>query len=499
MCSKLLELLHNPATSLPVKLKLLPILQHMYHSAETASLVREALTSMLPLYPGQALLTLALRTLTSLAINTLVDIPAQVTLLLEHVRSESRLAVRLALLEDLSLLARSDTAHHWTSDNVESMIMFTRAEESEESQCLGIDIIRDIVSSVRSDESLVSDQSLLDLCSEVAYSDNVKVGARGLELLSVMAVNTSNTVTLDTAVAAIENYCFMVSSQGEVELVKKCIKCILMLCRHQSQLTDQFVEILGSMMVKCQQDSAMLHCVLSGLASLASRTPGSVSSLLPDITVMINQLISDSSSSNNLVLLLTLLLQTLRGCSWPHTASQAWTQATSKLEHWFRFRVARAASRYGHHGLAANIYSELAQFAESDSVYSWLEGLTLLSQAENTLTMTSTMGLQERLTSALTEYHRAVSSLRCASSSNNPLSFQLEFVNCRIAMVTVLLGIVSAASSLSTSPPPAIAVAHALQVNKKSFNIKYFYYIKYFNIIKNINFSPRMSCRSVDE
>ena len=35
MCSKLLEMLHNPATSLPVKLKLLPILQHMYHSADT--------------------------------------------------------------------------------------------------------------------------------------------------------------------------------------------------------------------------------------------------------------------------------------------------------------------------------------------------------------------------------------------------------------------------------------------------------------------------------
>lgn len=46
-------------------------------------MVRSALVAMLPLYPGQDLLTLALRTLTSLAINTRVDIPDQVSLLLE--------------------------------------------------------------------------------------------------------------------------------------------------------------------------------------------------------------------------------------------------------------------------------------------------------------------------------------------------------------------------------------------------------------------------------
>ena len=44
-------------------------------------MVRSALVAMLPLYPGQDLLTLALRTLTSLAINTRVDIPDQVSLL----------------------------------------------------------------------------------------------------------------------------------------------------------------------------------------------------------------------------------------------------------------------------------------------------------------------------------------------------------------------------------------------------------------------------------
>ena len=71
MCACVLERVTNPATSLPVKLRLVPILQvmmiilmmmtmmmtmilqHMHHSADTAALVRSSLVSMLPLYPGQ--------------------------------------------------------------------------------------------------------------------------------------------------------------------------------------------------------------------------------------------------------------------------------------------------------------------------------------------------------------------------------------------------------------------------------------------------------------
>ena len=58
-------------------------------SATTAAVVRSALVAMLPLYPGQDLLTLALRTLTSLAINTRVDIPDQVSLLSNYVASKN--------------------------------------------------------------------------------------------------------------------------------------------------------------------------------------------------------------------------------------------------------------------------------------------------------------------------------------------------------------------------------------------------------------------------
>ena len=377
MCSKLLEMVHNPATSVPVKLKLVPILQHMHHSAETAAQVRSALVAMLPLYPGQALLTLTMRTLTSLATNTLVDIPAQVSLLLEHISLDTRLGVRLALLSDLSLLARPATAHLWTEANIGDMVEFSRKEQSDVTLCRSIDIVRDIVKCHE-----VSEESLESLCQQAAYSGEVRVAVRGTELLSVMAT-AGHEKMLDQAVLAMENLCFVVASGGvELADMKRCLDCVLVLCRHQPQLTGQFVEVLGGMMVRCEATPPSLHCVLTCMASLASHSQGALAPLVPDLTQLVTRL-GQEKPGKILVLLLTLLLQTLRGHSWSEAAHQSWQVSVPRLDCWQRYRLARAASRFGHHNLAADLFTEIAQYAESDTIYSWLEGLALLSQGHS--------------------------------------------------------------------------------------------------------------------
>ena len=474
MCACVMERVTNPATSLPVKLRLVPILQHMHHSADTAAQVRSCLASMLPLYPGQALLTLALRTLTSLAINTRVDIPDQVTLLLDHLGQEARLQVRLSILSDLSLLAKADTAHLWTRANLEAMVKFALAEESEQSLVRSVDIIRDIL--VAGDRDLELD-TVVELCESVAYSESVRLAARGVELLTAMACgDTGDTGSLgETACLAIQNLCY-VASNGESEVeagdLKRCLACILRLCAHpgHAHLTGQFVDILGGMLTKSEADLRQLHAVVGSLASLADTRAGALAPLVPDITGLVTRMAKAPSSrgcEDTLVLVLTTLLQTLRGSAWPPSASQAWSLVTAsspaRLDCWHRFRLARAASRYGHHGLASSILTEIAGYSESDTSYAWLEGLGLLTSAENTLVMTTTSSLQDRLSASLNLFHRAMSSLRCAATPSLPLVFQLEMVRCRTAMVTSLAALVSAASSLSTSPPPAIAVAHAQQ------------------------------------
>ncbi len=83
-----------------MKLKIVPIFEHMHHEAGTASLVRylysrielSAITAskliffptrtacleLLPSYPGQDFVILTLQTLTNLAKQTLIHIPDQV-------------------------------------------------------------------------------------------------------------------------------------------------------------------------------------------------------------------------------------------------------------------------------------------------------------------------------------------------------------------------------------------------------------------------------------
>ena len=51
----------------------------MHHDAATAAQVRSACLSMLPSYPGQSFLLVTLRTLTTLATHTLVEVPDQVS------------------------------------------------------------------------------------------------------------------------------------------------------------------------------------------------------------------------------------------------------------------------------------------------------------------------------------------------------------------------------------------------------------------------------------
>jgi len=484
ICPKLLAMIQGPATSLPVKLKLLPIFQHMHHSATTAAQVRTACLSMLPLYPGQSFMLVALRTMTSLATHTLVDIPSQVTLLLEHLSKDPRQQVRLALLSDLSLLAREETAHLWTKDNMEDMVMFAMQTQCEDSMARSITVVRDILSgggvSVYSLE-LGPGSPILALCEQAAYSSQLGVSARGTELLTVLACTTAREGLQDLtgeAVLAIESICFLLSSgviSGEGKIDKKtqisfqrCLKCVVMLSRQKEDCTGQFVDILGGMLVSwgAEQEQSTLQLVVETLAALGSLKSGVLALLVPDITQMARQLVmgpDDKQLGTTIVLLNTLLLQTLRGSIWPQSATDSLDLSLSRLDCWDQYRVGRAASRYGHHGVAGKVFGNICDWAQSDVGYYWIQGLALLSQAEDILVMTSTLSLQERLATSLTLFHRAISSLRCASTTTSPLSFQLEFVTCRVEVVTVLSCLVSAATSLSTSPPPAIAAALAAQ------------------------------------
>ena len=475
MCPKLLEMITGQATSLPVKLRLIPIFQHMHHDAATAAQVRAACLSMLPSYPGQSFLLTTLRTLTSLATHTLVDVPDQVALLLTHLTTDPREAVSLGILSDLLQLAGPDTAHLWTKENISCMVDYSRGITSPSTLARSLAVLSAILRAGGVYQVETGTGSpLLALCEAGAYSPTLEVAAQGTELLTVLAVACAREGREDLtgeAVLAIEALCFLVSSNGvtagQQQSFRRCLRCVVQLCTERKKATDQFVDILGGMLAVLgrQGDSATLTLLCETLAALGSLRPGVLALLLPDISHLAGELCEGDGSkySQAVVLLCTLLLQTLQGRSWPSTASQCLKTAGDWLPQWPRYRLARAASRYGHHALAARLLESLQEGATGESSYHWITALTLIAKAEDRLCKPSSDSLPHQLSSSLALFHRALSSLRAATTTAAPLDFQLGFVACRVEVLTVLSGLVSAATSLSTSPPPAIAATLATQ------------------------------------
>lgn len=79
MVRHLTHLLHSGlATPVDLKLKLIPILQHMHHDALLASSARQLLQQLVTSYPSTKMVIVSLHTFTLLAASSLVDTPKQV-------------------------------------------------------------------------------------------------------------------------------------------------------------------------------------------------------------------------------------------------------------------------------------------------------------------------------------------------------------------------------------------------------------------------------------
>ncbi len=78
----------------------------------------------------------------------------------------------------------------------------------------------------------------------------------------------------------------------------------------------------------------------------------------------------------------------------------------------------------------------------SESHHYWLEGLALISRAEELVSREEEEdgaggGQQERLTSALTTLHRGIATLTAASTAQHNLAFHIQFLRCRAAVLQV--------------------------------------------------------------
>nr|BAE91321.1 unnamed protein product [Macaca fascicularis] len=120
ICNKISEMIQGLATPVDLKLKLIPILQHMHHDAILASSARQLLQQLVTSYPSTKMVIVSLHTFTLLAASSLVDTPKQIQLLLQYLKNDPRKAVKRLAIQDLKLLA-SKTPHTWSRENIQAL------------------------------------------------------------------------------------------------------------------------------------------------------------------------------------------------------------------------------------------------------------------------------------------------------------------------------------------------------------------------------------------
>lgn len=480
ICNKISEMIQGLAIPVDLKLKLIPILQHMHHDASLASSARQLLQQLVTSYPSTKMVIVSLHTFTLLAASSLVDIPKQIQLLLQYLKNDPREAVKRLAIQDLKLLANK-TPHTWSRENIQALCECA-LQTPYDSLKLGMLSVLSTLSgtiaikqyfSIASGASVNTSRSsdLVKLAQECCYHNNRGIAAHGVLVLTNIAASCQEKDLLpleQDAVFGLESLLILCSqdgSPGAQATLKVALTCMVKLAKCRPHLNQSIVESLLTQLHSAQDAARILICHC--LAAIAMHLPVLGDGMLGDL-MDLYKVIGQSASDKQQELLVSLAT-VIFVASQKMLSSEIKTVIKQQLENvsngWTAYRIARQASRMGNHGMAKELYQSLLTQVASEHFYFWLNSLKEFSHAEQCLT-----GLQEDdyssalsvIAESLRSYHKGIASLMAASTPLNPLSFQCGFVKLRIDLLQAFSQLICTCNSLKTSPPPAIATTIAM-------------------------------------
>nr|XP_054313513.1 integrator complex subunit 7 isoform X4 [Pongo pygmaeus] len=434
ICNKISEMIQGLATPVDLKLKLIPILQHMHHDAILASSARQLLQQLVTSYPSTKMVIVSLHTFTLLAASSLVDTPKQIQLLLQYLKNDPRKAVKRLAIQDLKLLANK-TPHTWSRENIQALCECALQTPYDSlklgmlsvlSTLSGTIAIKHYFSIVPGNVSSSPRSSdLVKLAQECCYHNNRGIAAHGVRVLTNITVSCQEKDLLaleQDAVFGLESLlvlCSQDDSPGAQATLKIALNCMVKLAKGRPHLSQSVVETLLTQLHSAQDAARILMCHC--LAAIAMQLPVLGDGMLGDL-MELYKVIGRSATDKQQELL-------------------------------------------GNHDMAKELYQSLLTQVASEHFYFWLNSLKEFSHAEQCLT-----GLQEEnyssalscIAESLKFYHKGIASLTAASTPLNPLSFQCEFVKLRIDLLQAFSQLICTCNSLKTSPPPAIATTIAM-------------------------------------
>ncbi|XP_015670142.1 integrator complex subunit 7 [Protobothrops mucrosquamatus] len=439
ICNKISEMIQGLATPVDLKLKLIPILQHMHHDASLASSARQLLQQLVTSYPSTKMVIVTLHTFTLLAASSLVDIPKQA--LCECALQTPYDSLKLGMLSVLSTL----------SDTIAIKQYFSIAPGTKSTTARSSDLVK--------------------LAQESCYHNNQNIAAHGVRVLTNIAASCQEKELLpleQDAVFGLESLLVLCSQEptsSPEATLKIILTCMVKLAKSRPHLSQSIVESLLTQLPRAQEAARILICHC--LAAIAMQLPVLGDGMLGDLMNLYK--VIGCSTSNKQQELLVSLATVIFVASQKTLSSEVKAVIKQQLENdsngWTAYRIARQASRMGNHGMAKELYQSLLTQVASEHFYFWLNSLKEFSHAEQCLT-----GLQEEdyssalscIAESLKSYHKGIASLTAASTPLNPLSFQCGFVKLRIDFLQAFSQLICTCNSLKTSPPPAIATTIAM-------------------------------------
>ncbi|XP_023565969.1 integrator complex subunit 7 isoform X3 [Octodon degus] len=411
ICNKISEMIQGLATPVDLKLKLIPILQHMHHDAILASSARQLLQQLVTSYPSTKMVIVSLHTFTLLAASSLVDTPKQIQLLLQYLKNDPRKAVKRLAIQDLKLLA-SKTPHTWSRENIQALCECA-LQTPYDSLKLGMLSVLSTLSgtiaikqyfSIASGNVSSSPRSsdLVKLAQECCYHNNRGIAAHGVRVLTNITVSCQEKDLLaleQDAVFGLESLlvlCSQDDSPGAQATLKIALNCMVKLAKGRPHLSQSVVETLLTQLHSAQDAARVLMCHC--LAAIAMQLPVLGDGMLGDL-VELYKVIGRSATDKQqelLVSLATVIFVASQKALSAEVKAVIKQQLESVSNGWTVYRIARQASRMA------------------------------------------------------------------ASTPLNPLSFQCEFVKLRIDLLQAFSQLICTCNSLKTSPPPAIATTIAM-------------------------------------
>uniref|UniRef100_W5NHT9 Integrator complex subunit 7 n=1 Tax=Lepisosteus oculatus TaxID=7918 RepID=W5NHT9_LEPOC len=480
ICNKIGEMIQGLDTPVDLKLKLIPILQHMHHDASLASSSRQLLQQLVTSYPSTQMVIVTLHTFTQLAASSLIDIPKQIQLLLQYLKEDPRKAVKRLSVQDLKFLAKK-APHLWMRENIQTLCECA-LNTPYDSLKLGMLSVLSTLSgtiAIKQYFSIAAGSSsapprptdLVRLAQECCYHSNLAVVACGVTVLSNIAITCQEKDLLQVeqdAVLGLESLLVLCSQEDSASAqatLKTALTCMVKLVKCRPHLSQSVVEFLLCQLHSAQDVARILMC--HSLAAIAMQLPVLGEGMLGDL-VDLYKVIGRSATDKQQELLVTLAT-VIFVASQSALSAEVKTVIKQQLEDvangWTVYRIARQASRMGCHEISSELYQSLRTRVASEHFYFWLNSLREFSQAEQCLSQLEGgdySGAMAAIAETLKSYQKGIASLTAASTPLNPLSFQCEFVKLRIDTLQALSQLICTCNSLKTSPPPAIATTIAL-------------------------------------